>query len=125
MVNRAETMPHMRRRGRHGAQGKEIGSMTTPQRHITQRSRWHAAFAASLLSALLLMALNARAAEPPTVRQAGSPSAATARKAYVGLFKDNAVAVLDTGTDRVLRTIPIPPGPHGIAITPDGRKVYV
>ena len=25
-------------------------------------------------------------------------------KAYIGLFKDNAVAVVDTGTNRVLRT---------------------
>src|SRR6266516_1838370 len=46
-------------------------------------------------------------------------------KAYVGLFKDNAVAVLDTGANSVLGTIPIPPGPHGLVITPDGRKVYV
>src|SRR4030095_16955738 len=40
-------------------------------------------------------------------------------------FKDNAVAVLDTGSNRVLRTIPIPTGPHGLVITPDGRTVYV
>ena len=46
-------------------------------------------------------------------------------KAYVGLFKDNAVAVVDTGTNRVRRTIPIPPGPHGLVVTRDGRKVYV
>jgi YVTN family beta-propeller protein len=43
----------------------------------------------------------------------------------VGLFKDNAVAVLDLIANRMLRTIPIPPGPHGLVITPDGRKVYV
>ena len=51
--------------------------------------------------------------------------AAAAPKAYVGLFKDNAMAVLDTGTNRVQATIPVPQGPHGIVITPDGRKVYV
>jgi YVTN family beta-propeller protein len=51
--------------------------------------------------------------------------AAAAPKVYVGLFKDNAVAVLDTGTNRVQGTIPVPPGPHGLVITPDGRKVYV
>jgi YVTN family beta-propeller protein len=51
--------------------------------------------------------------------------AAAAPKAYVGLFKDNAIAVLDTGTNRVQGTIPVPQGPHGIVITPDGRKVYV
>src|SRR5499427_1299284 len=51
--------------------------------------------------------------------------AAAAPKAYVGLFKDNAIAVLDTGTNGVQGTIPVPQGPHGIVITPDGRKVYV
>jgi YVTN family beta-propeller protein len=46
-------------------------------------------------------------------------------KAYVGLFADNAVAVIDTGTNQVTKTIPIPAGPHGLVITPDGAKVYV
>jgi YVTN family beta-propeller protein len=46
-------------------------------------------------------------------------------KAYVGLFGDNAVAVIDTGTNRVIRTIPVPPGPHGLVVTPDGAKVFV
>src|SRR5262252_2614495 len=50
---------------------------------------------------------------------------ASAPKAYVGLFNDNAVAVLDTGTNQILSTIPVPTGPHGIVITPDGRWVYV
>ena len=57
---------------------------------------------------------------------AGSPgSGAAAPKVYVGLFKDNAVAVLDTGGNRVIGTIPVPAGPHGLVATPDGRKVYV
>jgi len=46
-------------------------------------------------------------------------------KAYIGLFKDNAVAVLDTATNRVLSTIPVPTGPHGLVVTPDGRWVFV
>jgi len=46
-------------------------------------------------------------------------------KAYVGLFKDDAVAVIDVTQNRVLSTIPVPKGPHGLVITPDGRKVYV
>jgi len=33
--------------------------------------------------------------------------------------------VLDVGTNRLLRTIPIAPGPHGLVVTPDGLKVYV
>src|SRR6476646_5829170 len=51
--------------------------------------------------------------------------ATAAPKAYVGLFKDDAVAVIDTAQDRVVGTIPVPKGPHGLVITPDGRKVYV
>jgi YVTN family beta-propeller protein len=56
---------------------------------------------------------------------AGPTSAAAAPKVYVGLFKDNAVAVVDAGQGRPIATIPVPPGPHGLAMTPDGRKVYV
>src|SRR5881628_142201 len=55
----------------------------------------------------------------------GSLSAAEAPKAYVGLFKDDAVAVIDTAQSKVLGTISIPTGPHGLVMTPDGRKVYV
>ncbi len=54
-----------------------------------------------------------------------SLSAAGAPKAYVGLFKDDAVAVLDTAQYKVLGTIAVPKGPHGLVVTPDGRKVYV
>ena len=50
---------------------------------------------------------------------------APAPKAYVGLFKDNGVAVIDTGTNKVLGTIPVPAGPDSMLITPDGKMVYV
>jgi YVTN family beta-propeller protein len=50
---------------------------------------------------------------------------AAAPKAYVGLFRDNAVAVIDTASNRVVGTIAVPKGPHGLVVTPDGRKVYV
>src|SRR5205823_3758113 len=40
-----------------------------------------------------------------------------APKAYIGLFKDNALAVLDTASNKVVKTIPIPPGPHGLVVT--------
>ena len=46
-------------------------------------------------------------------------------KVYVGLFKDDAVAVIDTTQNKVIATIPVPKGPHGLVTTPDGRKVYV
>ncbi len=55
----------------------------------------------------------------------GAHAAAAAPKAYVGLFKDNAVAVIDTGTNQVLTTIPVPGGPDSLLITPDGQTVYV
>src|SRR3954454_17207007 len=48
-----------------------------------------------------------------------------APKAYVGLFGDSALAVIDTGSNRLIRTIAIPAGPHGLVITPDGAKVFV
>ncbi len=64
-------------------------------------------------------------AAAPTTAATTSPSASvTAPKAYVGLFQDNAIAVIDTATQRVLRTISIPAGPHGLVITPDGHWVY-
>ena len=46
-------------------------------------------------------------------------------KVYVGLFKEDAVAVLDAGERRVVGRISVPRGPHGLVITPDGHKVYV
>ena len=46
-------------------------------------------------------------------------------KAYVGNFKDNTVSVVDTVADAVIATIPIAAVPHGMAISPDGRWLYV
>jgi YVTN family beta-propeller protein len=46
-------------------------------------------------------------------------------KAYVGNFKDNTISVIDVELKQVTATIPVPPGPHGIVITPDNRWVYV
>src|SRR5262245_5137481 len=74
--------------------------------------RWLVAASGSAL--VILAALTAHAQGP-----------AAPTKAYVGLFKDNAVAVIDTATPRVLGTIPVPTGPHGLVLTPDGRKAYV
>ena len=51
--------------------------------------------------------------------------AVAAPKAYVGNFADNTVSVLDTGAGKIVATIPVAQGPHGMAITPDGRTVYV
>jgi YVTN family beta-propeller protein len=46
-------------------------------------------------------------------------------KAYVGNFKDDTVSVIDTAVGKVIATIPIAAGPHGMAVTRDGRWIYV
>ena len=74
------------------------------------RSRFTLALAASAAIAMLTAAAG--------FAQAAGP------KAYIGLFKDNAVGVLDTSTNRLLTTIPIPAGPHGLVVTPDGKTVF-
>jgi len=55
----------------------------------------------------LVILMNGWAAGP------GSLSAAGAPKAYVGLFKDDAVAVLDTAQNKVVGTIAVPKGHTG------------
>jgi YVTN family beta-propeller protein len=74
-----------------------------------------------LLGAILLVA-GCSSADNYT-KPAPTPTAPP--KAYVGLFLDNAVGVIDTGTNKVTKTIPVPAGPHGLVVTPDGAKVYV
>src|SRR5262249_60324519 len=56
---------------------------------------------------------------------AGALAVAGAPKAYVGLFKDDAVAVLDTVQNKVLPPLSVPRGPPGLVMAPYGRKVYV
>ena len=54
-----------------------------------------------------------------------NPIVAAGPKAYVGNFKDNTISVIDLDLKRVTATIPVPPGPHGMVITPDNRWLYV
>ena len=54
-----------------------------------------------------------------------SRDAVAGPKAYVGNFKDNTVSVIDTVAGKVVSTIPVGMGPHGMGITPDGRWLYV
>src|SRR5258706_7160315 len=51
--------------------------------------------------------------------------AAAATKAYVANFKDNTVSVIETDAAKVIATIQVAAGPHGMAITQGGRTVYV
>jgi YVTN family beta-propeller protein len=46
-------------------------------------------------------------------------------KAYVSNFKDNTVSVIDTDAGKIVATVPVAAGPHGMAITQDGRTVYI
>jgi YVTN family beta-propeller protein len=59
------------------------------------------------------------------VALAAGVDAAAGPKAYVGNFKDSTVSVVDTGAGAVVKTIAVAAGPHGMAVSPDGRFVYV
>ena len=50
-----------------------------------------------------------------------------AQNAYItnGSFSNNDVSVIDTATNTVIATIPVGSTPYGVAVTPDGSKVYV
>jgi YVTN family beta-propeller protein len=76
-------------------------------------------FALVLVGAVGCSSTTADSANPTPSSPGG-----TVRKAYVGLFGDQAVAVLDTSTNKVLTTIPVT-ALDGLVITPDGKKVYV
>lgn len=56
---------------------------------------------------------------------AATAAFAAGPKAYVGNFKDNTVSVIDTEAGKVVATVPVGAGPHGMAVSPDGRNVYV
>ena len=68
----------------------------------------------------LWISLFALAAGGPMVPAAGAKEPL---KSYVGNFKDSTVSVIGAGA--VLATVPVSAGPHGMAITRDGRTVYV
>jgi YVTN family beta-propeller protein len=58
---------------------------------------------------------------PKPVGVAVSPDGETV---YVAMGRANAVAVIDAGTRRVKRTIPVGRRPWGIIVSLDGRYVY-
>jgi YVTN family beta-propeller protein len=78
------------------------------QQLCSWRNSWFMIIAS--LAAVMLMANAVVAAGP---------------KAYVGNFKDNTISVIDLELKQVTATIPVPPGPHGMVITPDNRWLYV
>lgn len=54
-----------------------------------------------------------------------SGTAMAGPKAYVGNFGDSTVSAIDTASGKVVATIPVAAGPHGMAISADGKTVYV
>ena len=55
----------------------------------------------------------------------GSIAALAQTRAYVTNDRDNTVSVIDTATNSVSATIPVGLGPTTVAVTPNGRFVYV
>ena len=47
-----------------------------------------------------------------------------AQNAYITNNQSNNVSVIDTRTNEVTATVPVGAGPWGVAVSPDGRKVY-
>jgi YVTN family beta-propeller protein len=52
-------------------------------------------------------------------------AAAVGPKAYIGLYGDDAIGVLDTASGRLMSTIKVPAGPEAVIVSPDGGRVYV
>src|SRR5689334_19293212 len=82
-----------------------------------------------LITALSLSAASGCSSNPaspatPPPSKTSPPSSMQNPKAYVGLFGEKSVAVIDSITYQVLDTIPVT-APDGLVLTPDGKKVYV
>ena len=75
--------------------------------------------AAKTVMALTLGAVLAGSAGAP------APGEGTDHRAYVGEFGQNTVGVIDAETSAVLKHITVPAGVHGVAILPDGSRVFV
>jgi YVTN family beta-propeller protein len=84
-----------------------------PDRHAPQRSGLHRWLAALLLAGMLLVP----AARSPR------PAGAAGPFAYLGVL--NHILVLDTTSNTVVATIPMAVTPAGVAMKPDGTRVYV
>jgi YVTN family beta-propeller protein len=48
-----------------------------------------------------------------------------AQNAYITNSGDNTVSVIDTASNTVIATIPVGRNPFGVAVTPDGAKIYI
>jgi DNA-binding beta-propeller fold protein YncE len=50
---------------------------------------------------------------------------ATGRRGWTANVADNNVSELDLVARRYVRSVPVPPRPEGVAVTPDGSEVWV
>lgn len=83
-------------------------------------------FCEGTLSLVLLTqacAMSDPAAQPQPAK-AESVGMESQHRAYIGLFGDGAVGVLDLDAARIVKTIPVS-APDGLVVTPDGEKVFV
>jgi YVTN family beta-propeller protein len=91
--------------------------MTTPNMQVRIDPWQLYAMIGGFLAGLFALAACSQMVQPATAKQAA--------KAYVGNFKDNTVSVIDTAAGKVVATIPVAAGPHGMGISADGRWLYV
>jgi YVTN family beta-propeller protein len=54
-----------------------------------------------------------------------APASTRAQNAYITSFLSDTVSVIDTATDSVIATISNLGFPRGVAVSPDGSKVYL
>jgi YVTN family beta-propeller protein len=50
---------------------------------------------------------------------------ANLKRAFTANHESNAVSIIDTRTDRLLRSVPVSRAPHSVAVSPDGTTVLV
>ena len=92
--------------------------MTTQTAPICKGFWWlYALIGAAILPTVFALSAHAQMAQTASTKQTA--------KAYVANFKDNTVSVIDTAASKVVATVQVAAGPHGMAITQDGGTVYV
>src|SRR5262249_23201399 len=108
-------------------------SMTLSSGHRPPRRRAQTAILPG--GAVVALALGTGIGVPPgvvgwaqgAIHSAGGASTGGTNNgcAYVTNAGSDTVSVMDTRTNRVMADVPVAPGPTGIAVTRNGRRVYV
>ena len=92
--------------------------ITTQTAPISKGFWWlYALIGATILPTVFALSAHAQMAQTASTKQTA--------KAYAANFKDNTVSVIDTAAGKLVATVQVAAGPHGMAITQDGRTVYV